>query len=234
MKVQVLYFAYCRDLMGREEESMTLDDNSSVSDVLAYCSAKNPAMDAIKKNLLVAVNQEYARPDQPLLEGDEVAIFPLVSGGSAKAEILREYYAITHERIDTDRIVRSLVHPEDGTLLIFEGMVRNNSRGKMTRYVEYHAYEPMAIKTIRAIGDYIKSHWEVDSVAIVHRLGHLEIGEISVLIAVTSAHRKPAFDACNYAIDVLKTIVPIWKKECFEDGEMWIEGDVRVKPCHEG
>lgn len=233
MKVQVLYFAYCRDLVGREREWLTLDDSARVSDVLAMCLSERPALETFRRNLLVAVNQEYAQSDQLLADGDEVALFPPVSGGALEVEALRDYYAITQNSIESAKIIQALKRPEDGAVVVFEGIVRNNSRGKRTRYVEYHGYEPMALKKIREIGERIKSMWDIDGVAITHRLGHLEIGESSVLIAVTSAHRKAAFDACHYAIDLLKKTVPIWKKECFEDGEMWIEGEVPVKSCHE-
>lgn len=233
MKVQVLYFAYCRDLMGREQEWMTLEENARVSDLLSKCAAEKPALESYRKNLLIAVNQEYVRADQPLADGDEIAIFPPVSGGSFEVEDGPDCYAIVREPIPTEQIIRRMKHPEDGAVVTFDGIVRNNSRGKATRYVEYHAYEPMALKKIREIGERIKFMWEVDRVAIVHRLGHLEIGDSSVLIVITSAHRKAAFDACHYAIDLLKRTVPIWKKECFEDGEVWIEGDIPVKSCHE-
>jgi molybdopterin converting factor subunit 1 len=233
MKIRVLYFAYCRDVMGKDSEWLILDDSARVSDVLAKCSAGSPAFDPLKRNLLVAVNQEYARPDQPLADGDEVALFPPVSGGSESGSEGQDYYAIVHEPIASDQIVRRLKCPEDGAVVVFDGIVRNNSQGKATRFVEYHGYEPMALKKIREIGERVKFMWEIDHAAIVHRLGHLNIGESSVLIAVTSAHRKAAFEACQYAIDLLKRTVPIWKKEVFEDGGMWIEGDIPVKACRE-
>jgi MoaE-MoaD fusion protein len=233
MKVQVLYFAYCRDLMGCECESLILDDDARVADLLTKCLSEKPALESLKKNLLVAVNQEYAKSDHRLVDGDEVAIFPPVSGGAAEIDVLHDFFAITRSPIDSTHILQALKRPRDGAVVSFEGIVRNNSRGKQTRYVEYHGYEPMALKKIREIGERIKSMWDIDGVAIVHRLGHLEIGESSVLIVVTSAHRKAAFDACHYAIDLLKKTVPIWKKECFEDGELWIEGDIPVKACLE-
>lgn len=233
MKVQVLYFAYCRDLMGRTSEWMTFDGPANVSDLLKRCSSEKPDLKNFQRNLLVAINQEYARSDQPLSDGDEVAIFPPVSGGTAELELTHDYFAIVHQPIEAAKIIDALKRPEDGAVVAFDGIVRNNSRGKRTRYVEYHGYEPMALKKIREIGERMKAMWEINRVAIIHRLGHLDIGESSVLIVVTSAHRKAAFDACHYAIDLLKRTVPIWKKECFEDGEMWIEGDIPVKSCHE-
>lgn len=233
MKVQVLYFAYCRDLMGRESEWVTLENNARVEDLLTQCSTQRPALEQFRPTLLVAVNQEYATPDQMLVEGDEVALFPPVSGGTGDPSSAGDLYRIVHDPIEAEKIIQSLKQPEDGAVVVFDGIVRNNSRGKQTRWVEYHAYEPMALKKIREIGERIKAMWEIDRVGIVHRLGHLEIGESSVFIVVTSAHRKAAFEACQYAIDTLKRTVPIWKKECFEDGEVWIEGDTPIKSCTE-
>lgn len=233
MKIEVLYFAYCRDMMGREREFLQLRADARVSDVLAHCVSMQPAMANLARNLLVAVNQEYARPDQRLAEGDEVAIFPPVSGGSESVEAEQDHYEIVRHSIPAQEIIAKMKRPEDGAVVTFDGIIRNNSRGKQTRSVEYQAYEPMALKHIRKIGERIKLMWEIDSVAIIHRLGRLEIGDSSVLIVVTATHRRPAFEACQYAIDLLKKTVPIWKKECYEDGEVWIEGDIPVKSCHE-
>ena len=126
--------------------------------------------------------------------------------------------------INAKNIANLLQRPEAGAICIFEGIVRNNSKGKTTRFLEYEAYESMALKTMEEIGSFVRSAWEIDALAIIHRLGHMDIGETSVAIIVTSAHRRASFDACEYAIDRLKKIVPIWKKEFFEDGEVWVEG----------
>jgi molybdopterin synthase catalytic subunit len=120
-----------------------------------------------------------------------------------------------------------MLRGEDGAICIFEGVVRNNSKGKRTLHLEYEGYESMALKKLEEIGLFVRQAWEIDGIAIVHRLGHMDIGETSVAVVVTSAHRRASFDACHYAIDKLKKVVPIWKKEFFEDGEVWIEGDSR-------
>lgn len=133
-------------------------------------------------------------------------------------------FQLTREPIDTESITLSLQKPEDGAVVVFEGVVRNHSNGKNVRFLEYDAYESMALKKLEEIGSRAKKEFAVNDIAIVHRLGHLNIGECSVVIAVTSAHRGPAFDACRFTIDILKKIVPIWKKEFFEDGEVWVEG----------
>jgi molybdopterin synthase catalytic subunit len=133
-------------------------------------------------------------------------------------------FHLTRETIDIQRIADSVQKPEDGAVVVFDGVVRNHSKGKTVRFLEYDAYESMAIKKLEEVGARAKSKYEIRNIAIVHRLGHMEVGECSVAIVVASAHRGPAFDACRFAIDTIKEIVPIWKKEFYEDGEIWIEG----------
>jgi len=133
-------------------------------------------------------------------------------------------FLIVRKPIDIQSITETLQKPEDGAVVVFEGVVRSNSNGKNVRFLEYDAYESMALNKIEEIGARAKKEFDIRDIAIVHRLGHMEIGECSVVIAVASAHRGPAFDACRFAIDTLKEIVPIWKKEFYQDGEVWIEG----------
>ncbi|MFZ0213573.1 MAG: molybdenum cofactor biosynthesis protein MoaE [Candidatus Acidiferrales bacterium] len=133
------------------------------------------------------------------------------------------------EKIPASEIAAELKRPEDGALAVFEGIVRNHSRGKQTLYLEYEAYEAMALAKMREIGAKMKERFSIDRLAMVHRLGRLEIGETSVLIAVSAAHRGAAFDACRYGIDTLKQTVPIWKKEYFADGGVWAEGE-KISP----
>ena len=133
-------------------------------------------------------------------------------------------YLLVRKPIDVRQVAESIRKPEDGAVVVFEGVVRNHSQDKAVRFLEYDAYEPMALKKLEEIGSLAKKEFEIRDIAIVHRLGHMEIGECSTVIAVASAHRVPAFDACRYAIDKIKEIVPIWKKEFYENGEVWIEG----------
>lgn len=135
-----------------------------------------------------------------------------------------EYVAIVREPIDTRGLAAGLLRGEDGAAVVFAGVVRNNSRGQSTLYLEYEAYEPMALAQMRRLAAQARSNFAIDRMAVVHRLGRLEIGEISVAIVVTSAHRGPAFDACRWAIDRLKKMVPIWKKEYFAGGAVWVKG----------
>jgi MoaE-MoaD fusion protein len=133
-------------------------------------------------------------------------------------------FQLTREPIITSQISKSLQTDEDGAIVIFEGIVRNNARDKAVRFLEYDAYESMALNKLEEVGALTKSKYDIRDIAIVHRLGHMDVGECSTLIVVTSAHRGPAFEACRFAIDTIKQIVPIWKKEFYEDGEVWIEG----------
>jgi molybdopterin synthase catalytic subunit len=133
-------------------------------------------------------------------------------------------FRLVREPIDAQQILQTLQKPEDGAIVVFDGVVRNHVRNKAVRFLEYDAYESMALKKLREIGERAKSEYEIRDIAIVHRLGHMEVGECSVIIAVASAHRGPAFDACRFAIDTIKQIVPIWKKEFYADGEIWVEG----------
>jgi len=135
-----------------------------------------------------------------------------------------EMFRLVHEPIDTNSLRNALVHPEDGAVAIFEGIVRNHARGRQVSSLEYHAYEAMALKALEEIGARAKREFQIHDIGIVHRLGRLDPGDCSVAIVVTAAHRADAFDACRFAIDAIKKTVPIWKKECYEDGESWIEG----------
>jgi MoaE-MoaD fusion protein len=133
-------------------------------------------------------------------------------------------FRLVREPINMQEISETISQPEDGAVVIFEGIVRNNANDKPVRYLEYEAYEPMALKKLEEIGLQAKKDYDIREIAVVHRLGHMEIGECSIVIAVASAHRGAAFDACRFAIDMIKKIVPIWKKEFYEDGQVWIEG----------
>jgi molybdopterin synthase catalytic subunit len=221
MQVKCLFFATLKDITGSRQLNIDLAAGTTVGDLLTTLERSYPKIRDYRSILLTAVNEEYVDLGKALSEGDEVAIFPPVSGGSTDFPHVVE---ITRDRIDAQKVARSLQCGEDGAVCVFEGIVRNNSKGKKTRYLEYEAYEPMALKKMEEISAFVRQGWDIDGVGIVHRLGRMEIGETSVAIIITSAHRKAAFDACHYAIDRLKKIVPIWKKEFFEDGEVWIEG----------
>jgi len=221
MRVTLLAFGMLRELLGKATAPLDLPAGATVGDVLERCRALAPEKDGLWASVAVAVNQEYVRAGHRLNDGDEVALLPPVSGGAGDAPFIR----IVHERIVPDEIIPALERPEDGAITIFDGIVRNHSRGRTTRYLEYEAYEEMALKKMEELAAEAMGRYPIRNVALVHRLGRLEVGESSVLIAVFSEHRAAAFDACRSLIDTLKKTVPIWKKEFFEDGAVWADGD---------
>ena len=174
----------------------------------------------MSKSIVLAVNQKFCAPSVPLSDGDELAFLPPVSGGADD-----NIFALTRERIDAAAIARRVLRGEDGALVTFEGVTRNNSKGRATRYLEYECYEPMALKTMAEIGGEIARSFEITRIAMVHRLGRVEIGETSVVVIATAPHRRPAFEAALEGINRLKRLVPVWKKEYFADGEVWVDGE---------
>jgi len=233
MKVRILLFARLRDLVGTESVELDSPDIESVGDAYRILRARHPELEAFSRSLLVAVNQEFADWNTPVAEGDELALFPPVSGGQASlnadypVDAAGDIYRIVRERIRTRGLVSQLTRDQDGAAVTFFGIVRNNTRGRRTTHLYYEAYESMALRKMREIGATLRQRWQIGQVGMVHRLGRLEIGEVSVAIVITSPHRGVAFESCRYAIDRLKQTVPIWKKEFFEDGEVWVEGECR-------
>ena len=143
---------------------------------------------------------------------------------------LDDIFQLVREPIDFGTLIRHVRGPEDGAIVTFDGFVRNQSHNRRTLYLDYEAYEPMALAKMREIAAELRQHYRIHRLAIVHRLGRLEIGETSVFIAVSAPHRAAAFDACRFAIDTLKRTVPIWKKEYFEDGAVWADGELPPAP----
>jgi MoaE-MoaD fusion protein len=218
MVIRVLFFGMLKDLAGAPSDSLELKSDATLADVLRHYESKIPQLKQFLPSIAVSVNQEYASHDVPLCEGDEVALLPPVSGGAAAAAIVRE-------KIDTAALLEKCKAAADGAAVVFEGIVRDNTRGRRTLYLDYEAYEAMALKQMEELAWEARSRFAIREVAIVHRLGRLEIGETSVVIVVASAHRGAAFDACRWVIDTLKKTVPIWKKEYFEDGAVWADGE---------
>jgi molybdopterin synthase catalytic subunit len=226
MRVKVLLFGQLKDIIGRQEESLDLDPGAQLSTVIGYYSDRYPKFQGLKRSIACSINQEYANGPTVLKEGDEIGLLPPVSGGkSTRQELRSQHCAIVREPIDLQKIRKSLEHPEDGATLFFEGVVRNNTRGRRTQYLDYEAYESMAINEMERLSQAALENFKVRDVCLIHRLGRLEIGETSVLIGVSSAHRSAAFEACRWLIDTLKKTVPIWKKEYFEDGAVWADGE---------
>jgi molybdopterin converting factor subunit 1 len=247
MRVRVLFFGMLKDMVGKSSDLLDLPESASVADLLAHYQGRMPRFKDSLPSLAVAVNQQYAGPETKLKADDEVALLPPVSGGSGEAagetpagqpaepalsersepKGRRRYASasIIRGKIDTQQVLASLKRGEDGAAVVFEGVVRNQTRGRKTLYLDYEAYEEMALQQMESLAGQSLKQFQIRDVALVHRLGRLEIGETSVLVVVASAHRAAAFDACRWLIDTLKRTVPIWKKEYFEDGAVWADGE---------
>jgi len=219
MRVRLISFGPLKTVFAEGGEWRELPEGERVSGLLAALRSEGRISEAVLRTAAVAVNRDYVWYEHVLCEGDEVAILPPVSGGAAgKVELVREV-------IDADAIVLAIKSGSDGAVCVFDGIVRDNTRGRATLHLDYEAYEEMALKQMQLLRGEAMEHFGVRDVAIVHRLGRLMIGETSVLIVVASAHRAAAFDACRWVIDSLKKTVPIWKKEQFVDGAVWADGE---------
>lgn len=224
MQVRVIAFGVLKDALGPEAVPMELPEGSTVADLLAQLGRIHAQVGL--RGIAVSVNAEYANGAQTLSEGDEVGLLPPVSGGLPDEQGARQVVtALTRARIDAEALAAAAKAGEDGAVAVFDGIVRNNTRGRRTLHLDYEAYEEMATKQMRELAQEAISRFAVRQVTIVHRLGRLEVGETSVLIVVASAHRAQAFDACRWLIDTLKKTVPIWKKETFADGTAWAAGE---------
>jgi len=219
MRVQVLFFGVLKDLVGRPSETLDLPEGATLADVLEHYESQVPKMREVLPSVALSVNQHYAGPGAVLGNGDEVGLLPPVSGGTDA------HAAIVREPIHTASVLERIKLGDDGAAIVFEGIVRNNTRGRQTLYLDYEAYEAMALKEMEELAGQALEQFKIRDVALVHRLGRLAIGETSVLIVVASAHRGPAYEASRWLIDTLKRKVPIWKKEYFVDGAVWADGE---------
>ena len=227
MWVRVLFFGQLKDVTGLSEDRVELRDDARLSNIFEYYAERFPRIRALASSIVMARNHEFTPLNGLVSDGDEIAFLPPVSGG-VNAEILDEaghYFALTREPIVTKTITDRMQQPSDGAVIAFEGVVRNNTKGRATKFLDYECYEPMALKMMAQIGREIAAGFAIGRIAMVHRLGRMEIGEASVLIVATAPHRRPAFDAALEGINRLKKLVPIWKKEHFADGEVWVEGE---------
>jgi molybdopterin synthase catalytic subunit/molybdopterin converting factor small subunit len=210
---------------------LDLPSGGNLGSVFEHYAGRFPALRGMASSVVLALNQEFSAPAATISEGDEVAFLPPVSGGTGRyiQEITDaesgNFYALTRETIDSAAIARRILRGEDGAVVNFEGVARNNTKGRATRYLEYECYEAMAVKMMAQIGQEIAKNSQIGRIAMVHRLGRLEIKEASVAVIVTSPHRRAAFEAALEGINRLKKLVPVWKKEHFVDGEVWVEGE---------
>jgi molybdopterin synthase catalytic subunit len=239
VRIRVLFFGILRDVVGVREDSIDLAPGGRLETVFEHYAARFPKIREMSASIVLALNQQFSSPAAPVSDGDEVAFLPPVSGGSEGisrslphgtftheiADPAGHFFALTRCPIDGTAIARHLLRGEDGAFVNFEGVARNNTKGRATRYLEYECYEAMAVKMMSEIGGEIARSHPISRIAMVHRLGRIEISETSVIVVVTAPHRKPAFDAALEGINRLKRLVPVWKKEYFVDGEVWVDGE---------
>jgi molybdopterin synthase catalytic subunit/molybdopterin converting factor small subunit len=217
--------------MGQAEELLELEPGARLETVFDHYAARFPRLGEMSESILAARNQQFCSRETVVVEGDEIALLPPVSGGACRYthQIVEEpkghFFALTREPIDTGELRARLLRGEDGAVVCFEGVARNNRRGRPTLYLDYECYEPMAVKMMAQIGCELARAYSIGRIGMVHRLGRVGIGETSVAVLVTAPHRKAAFEAASEGINRLKHRVPIWKKEYFEDGEVWVEGE---------
>jgi MoaE-MoaD fusion protein len=230
VRVKVLFFGQLKDIVGRAEESLEMEDGSVLQILFDHYARQFPKLEKMSGSIVMALNQQFSERSAALSPGDEVAFLPPVSGGSNPYtyEIIDEaghFFALTRAPIDERSIKTRLLQGEDGAVVVFEGVVRNNTKGRATKFLDYECYEGMAVKMMAEIGREIAAKHAIGRLAMVHRLGRMEIGETSVAVVATAPHRAPSFEAALEGINRLKKLVPIWKKEHFADGEVWVDGE---------
>ncbi len=231
MRIRVLFFGILHDIVGFREDSLEYSGEPRLAAVFDHYATRFPRFREMSGSVVLALNQQFSSPAATISEGDEIAFLPPVSGGSGRFTHqitdpqAGHFFALTRDPIDGAQLARRLLQGTDGAFVNFEGVGRNNTKGRATLYLDYECYEPMAVKMMAQIGGEIAALHAIGRIAMVHRLGRIETGETSVAVVVTAPHRKPAFEAALEGINRLKRLVPVWKKEYFVDGEVWVDGE---------
>ncbi len=225
MEVSLRLFASLRELVGRSDLRLALGEGATVSDLRERLAADYPATRDLLSRVVFAVDDEYVPAERPLHDGAEVAAIPPVSGGASEAPVAVGLFGVTYTPLQPQALADSVRRDEAGAVALFYGIVRNRSEGRDVECLEYEAHEAMALKKLREVAAETKQRFPaVSEVGAWHRLGTLAIGETSLLVAVSSPHRKEAFEACHWAVDRIKEVVPVWKKEHWAGGAAWVEG----------
>lgn len=229
MQVTIRLFARFKEIAGTGKLTEQVAEGVTVAQVVALLSKRFEHLPLAQEQTILSVNQDFATPDTILQDGDEVAIFPPVSGGadSGDNEPGQDKFALTHDPVSIDEVARMVTYPHTGAVATFAGVIRNVSGDKDVTGLRYEAYHEMATAKMKQVAAEARTQWpDIVDIAIVQRIGQLDVGETAIVIAVSSGHRNQGcFEACRYSINRLKEIVPIWKKEFGPDGEEWIEGD---------
>ncbi|MEJ2598183.1 MAG: molybdenum cofactor biosynthesis protein MoaE [Anaerolineales bacterium] len=243
-EIKILFFATLRERAGQRQMNLKLAEDANVRDLKNALIDMRADLAPALKSVLVSIDREYAFDEQVIPDGAEVALFPPVSGGAGDKEsrpgkaipaTSPTIFAITEDVLDLDDLLARITLPTTGAACVFTGMVRaitRRSNPHDTSYLEYEAYKPMAEAKMAQVAAEIRQRWpSVEGIAIVQRIGHLNPGTPTVLIACSAAHRDTGvFEAARYGIDRLKEIVPVWKKEVSPQGETWVEGGYFPKP----
>lgn len=214
MRAHIRLFAFYREQAGADRFDLTLPEGSTVASAIKQLLKQRPALSPNFMPHLIAVNDDFASPDYPLTDGDEIAFYPPVSGGS--------HSLITENPINCDSLTESTIRSSNGAIVTFKGVTRNENEGRAVRYLEYEAHHSMATKVMREILDEVTREFNITDLAVQHRVGHLNIGDVSLFVAAGSPHRREAFGAVQHIVNRIKEIVPIWKKEHFTDGSIWV------------
>jgi molybdopterin synthase catalytic subunit len=229
-QITLLFFATLRELVGEKEVSFEIPDDTNVKQLKNLIGERFPGLAPSLETTLVSVNKEYGFDEEIIPEGAEVALFPPVSGGAIENSIRPSLFLIEEGELDLNDLVGQITTSSTGAACLFTGMVRGVTKREnphKTEYLEYQAYQGMAVEKMEQVAEEIWERWpEVEGIAIVQRIGHLDAGTPTVVIACSAGHRDSGvFEAARYGIDRLKQIVPIWKKEVGPEGEVWVEGD---------
>lgn len=215
MQIRVLYFALVREAVGLEGESFELDAGTTVAQLREILAERHDIVRRAQRHIRVAVNEDFAGDEDVLLEGDVVALIPPVAGGAPRC-------SLTTDPIDPRAVEALVERDEAGAVVTFTGVVRNHAKGRAVEYLEYEVYASMALAKLQAVQAEVEAAHPEVQVAVCHRYGKLVVGEVAIVIAVSSAHRAVAFTACQRTIDRIKEVVPIWKKEVGPDGKEWV------------
>jgi molybdopterin synthase catalytic subunit len=225
MQINVRLFAGLRERAGVKSLAVTVPEGAAVADVIEAANRAAGGALSMSGKIMYALNREYVETTAEVHDGDELALIPPVSGGAPIQTGLPEGFQnviITEEPLDPKPYIDYVTTDEDGAVVTFLGVTRDNNDGRTVEYLEYEAYRPMADEQMQAVIAEMKAKWEIGRVAVAHRTGRVDIGETSMVLAVGAPHRRPAFEAALYFVDRLKEVVPIWKKEVFRGGEVWI------------
>jgi MoaE-MoaD fusion protein len=225
MRIKVRFFTLHRDIVGSPELELEVPAGTTLGQLWSRLGEQYPALVPATRSIMYARNELYATPDTPLEDGDEAAFIPPVSGGANEIQP----FAITTQPLDGESLQRYVQTPQDGAIVLFSGVVRDNFDGRATAHLEYESYESMAVPVLSQLADEARGKWEIGRIAVHHRIGRLEIGETAVIVAVAAPHRQAAFEAAAYIMDRIKEVAPIWKREHWADGAAdWI-GDEKER-----